>query len=200
MRQMRTNFLTKLIFTFLVLIVALALTASLALAQGGARVSLQEVEKTADTLVVDVMADNVTELYGAEFRLAYDPAVLSVQDFKPEQDGVQIQIGSLLPADKGFVVANQADEAAGTITFAMTLLNPAPAVNGGGPLARVTFNVLQGSVSTINVEHAKLVAIDLQTIPSETASLTIAADSQAQESTQHTTTDDRFTWAVYLIK
>ena len=66
MRQMRTNFLTKLIFTFLVLIVALALTASLALAQGGARVSLQEVEKTADTLVVDVMADNVTELYGAE--------------------------------------------------------------------------------------------------------------------------------------
>ncbi|MEW5957220.1 MAG: cohesin domain-containing protein [Chloroflexota bacterium] len=189
MRQKRTNLLTRPVLTALAIMIALTLTAGLALAQSAAQVYLQEVEKTADTLVVEVMADNVTELYGAEFKLAYDPAVLAVQDFKPEQDGIQIEVGSLLPADKGFVVANQVDETAGAVTFAMTLLNPAPAVSGGGPLARLTFKVLQNSASTIEVAHAKLVALNLQTIPSETIPLAIGGDSQAQEPAQKTTTD-----------
>lgn len=168
--------LIKLTFTVLVIGSALLLTTALALAQSGARVFVQPVEQSDGNLVVDIVAENVTDLYGAEFRLSYDPTVVTVQDFKPEQDGVQIQVGTLLAPDKGFVVANQVDETAGTVTFAMTLLNPAPAVSGSGPLARVSFTILQNTPSTINVEHAKLVSLDLETIPSQTAALAIGSD------------------------
>ena len=69
------------------------LTVSLAWAQGGdgeARVYAQPIDSPAGTVMVDVVAENVTNLYGAEFRLTYDSAVVAVQDFKPEQEGIQI--------------------------------------------------------------------------------------------------------------
>jgi hypothetical protein len=136
------------------------------------------------------MIENVTNLYGAEFRLKYDPAVLVVQDLNPEQNGVQIEIGTLLSADQGFVVANKVNEAEGQVVFAMTLLNPAPPANGTGPLARVTFKVLQRSPSTVSVDHAKLVAADLQTIPSAMGSLSIGNEVQQQTATAVPVTAD----------
>lgn len=143
------------------------LPAALVYAQDS-RIYLEPVDTTAQTLVLDVVAENVNELYGAEFKLKFDPAVLSVQDVDPNRDGVQIEAGSFLPANQGFIVVNQADDAEGSVTYALTLLNPAPPVSGTGPLARVTFNVLQPEAdSTIEVEDAKLVSFSLQTIPSE---------------------------------
>jgi hypothetical protein len=174
----RKNYSIQLTFGWLGLALALLLISSVAYAQTGARVYLQPVNAAADTLTVDVIAENVTELYGAEFRLKYDPAMVAVQDLKAEQEGIQIEPGSLLPVDQGFVVANQVNEAEGTVTFALTLLNPAPAVSGSGPLARITFKVLQNSPSTLTIERAKLVAVDLQTIPSETVAFTIGQDQQ----------------------
>jgi hypothetical protein len=180
----------------LLMILALLLISSLtvaqgatAFAQGGTRIYLQPVDSPNGTLTVEVIIENVADLYGAEFRLKYDPAVLSVQDLNDEQGGVQIEAGGLLPADKGFVVANKVDEAEGKITFAMTLLNPAPPVSGKGSLARVTFNTLQTTPSIIDIEHAKLVAADLQTIPSETGSLTIGSENQSQATTVPTTAE-----------
>lgn len=190
MQQKQINGSTKLAVNAAHFILILVISSSLAFAQGGTRVSLQPIEESNETLVVDVFVENVTDLYGAEFRLSYDPAVLAVQDMKPEQDGVQIEARSLLPQDKGFIVANEADEAAGTVTFAMTLLNPAPAVSGSGALARVTFNILQNFASAIEVEHAKLVAVDLQTIPSETMSLAIGEASQAEAAAQNASSNE----------
>ncbi len=176
MKHLDKNF-SKWSLFLLTAIVGLLLV-SPAMAQEGAQVYLQQVEGSTDALTVDVMADNVTNLYGAEFRLTYDPTMVAVQDFNPSQDGLQIEPGQLLPANKGFVVVNNVDEVQGTVTFALTLLNPAPAANGSGPLARVTFNKLQNGPHTITVDHAKLVAIDLQTIPSQTMALSITADNK----------------------
>jgi hypothetical protein len=168
----------KTIFSALLIILILLLTDTLALAQGGTSIYLEQVDSTNETLTINVMVADVTDLYGAEFRLKYDPTVLAVQDLNPEQNGIQIETGTFLPADQGFVVANKVDETKGQIVFAMTLLNPAPPASGAGPLARVTFKVLQGTPSTLTVEHAKLVAADLQTIPSEMGSLSIGNESQ----------------------
>lgn len=161
-----------------IVIIALFATASVALAQEGAAVYLQPIDSPEGTLTVDVMADNVTDMYGAEFELKYDPVMLAVQDAEPNKDGIQIEAGTLLPANKGFIVANKADNAEGTVIFAMTLLNPAPSVTGGGPLARVTFNVLNAGPSTIEVARAKLVALDLQTIPSSITPLAIGGQNE----------------------
>ena len=123
----------------LLIIIAMTLVTTLsaqAQAQQSANVYLQPVESAEGQLVVNVMVENVTDMYGAEFQLRYNPAVFSVQDTDPNREGIQIEPGTLLPADKGFVVANQVNEAEGTITFALTLLNPAPPATGSGPLAR----------------------------------------------------------------
>jgi hypothetical protein len=184
---------------FLLMILTLFLTSSLVFAQGEAQVYLQPIDSTGGILTVDVIAENVTDLYGAEFHLKYDPAVLSVQDLDTGQNGVQIETGTLLPADQGFVVANKVEEAEGTITFAMTLLNPAPPVSGKGPLAQVRFNVLQNGLTTINVEHAKLVAANLQTIPSQTSPLTIEVSLPGTAASSSTAADSGFPWWIVGI-
>jgi len=178
MDHIKSNVSIKWIIVSIVVLLVMMLTTTLAGAQEGARVYARPVDAPDNTVVVDIIAENVTDLYGAEFRLTYDPAVVAVQDFKPEQDGVQIEAGTLLPSNQGFVVANQVDEVEGTVIFAMTLLNPAPPVTGNGPLARVAFNILQDTPSTINIEHAKLVAVDLQTIPSQTETFAFGDSSQ----------------------
>lgn len=159
--------------TVLLAVVMAGLVTTSVLAQEGARVYVQPVEAPAGQLAVDVIAENVTNMYGAEFRLKYDPTKLAVKDENANQEGVQIAPGTLLSPDRGFIVANDVNESEGSIIFAMTLLNPAPPVSGSGPLARVTMNVLQDGPSTIDVERAKLVAVDLQTIPSQTEALAI---------------------------
>ena len=91
----------KTIFSALLIILILLLTDTLALAQGGASIYLEQVDSTNEILTIDVMVADVTDLYGAEFRLKYDPAVLAVQDLNPEQNGIQIETGTFLPADQG---------------------------------------------------------------------------------------------------
>jgi len=71
------------------------------------------------------------------------------------------------------VVVNQADATAGTIAFAMTLLNPAPAVSGSGSLGRITFNVLKQQPATVEIADIKLVSAALQTIPTQITNFTI---------------------------
>jgi hypothetical protein len=124
-------------------------------------------------VTVEVQAENVSDLYGLELHLKYDPAMLEIQDSQADQAGVQIEPGTLLPVNQGFVVANQADPAQGTVMYALTLLNPAPPVSGSGPVARMTFKALQNGPSTLTVERSTLVSVNLETIPAETSPLTV---------------------------
>ncbi len=170
--------LSKASLIFLVLLILIASSVVPTFAQsGGAKVYLQPVAATKNSLTVDVVAENAAELYGVEFKLKYDPAVVSVVDANPEQQGIQIDAGNFLPSNQGFVVINQANPDEGTILFAMTLLNPAPAVSGTGPLAQVSFDVLQAAPSTIDIADAKLVAVSLQIIPAELTGLTIGEEN-----------------------
>lgn len=178
--QNRKKILSKVILCLSVTLVALLPIATAALAQAGARLYLQRVESADGILTLDVMAENVTDLYGLEIHLKYDPAVLEAQDIKPDQEGVQIEPGTLLSVDKGFVVANQVNSAEGKITYAITLLNPAPPVNGSGPVARISFNLLQNTPSTIEIERAQLIAFDLKTIPTELTSFSIGSDDNQE--------------------
>jgi hypothetical protein len=218
-KQLKQLLSIKSILALVALAVALWGSSALALAQAGARVYPQQIELSNNTLAVDVVAENVTSMYGAEFRVKYDPSVLRVQDAAADKDGIQIQPGSLLPADQGFVVANKVDEAEGTIVFALTLLRPAEPVTGSGPLARITFEMLQDRPSSIDVEHAKLVAINPaepgkmpETIPSEVAALAVGnngsnelsndADESspaARPDTPAGTADGEFPWWIVAV-
>jgi hypothetical protein len=141
-------------------------------------VVLQPVDGPPGTLTLDVLIKDVANLYGAEFKLIYDPAILAARDANPDQTGVQLEAGPLLPATQGFVVANLANPADGSLIFAVTLLNPAPPVSGSGPLARLSFDVLNDKPTTITVEQIKLVSFDLQTIPVQTPAFAFNAPAQ----------------------
>lgn len=193
------NLSIKLMFFVWLLAMVLPLRVSPALAQPGARLYFQPVKSTADTLVVDVMAENVTDLYGLELHLKYDPAILAAQDTKADQTGVQIEPGALLPVAQGFVVTNQANQSEGTITYALTLLNPAPAVSGSGSIARLTFKVLNNTPSTLSVDKAILVAINLQTIPVETVPFSVNPNAVLPGSSAASGTDDFPWWLVAAV-
>ena len=86
---------------------------------------------------VEIYVENVVDLYGADVRLSFDPALAQVADADPVASGVQIEIlRDFLKPD--FVVRKIADNTAGTIWYAATQVNPTLPVSGSGALARVT--------------------------------------------------------------
>lgn len=115
--------------------------AGVAFAQGASRTAMVRIDPTATAIAVEqavtlsIKIDGVSDLAGAEIHLAFTPGVLEVVDADPGQAGVQIANGGMLQAD--FVAQNIADNAAGTIDFAMAQINR-PGVTGSGTLAVIT--------------------------------------------------------------
>jgi len=107
---------------------------------------------------VDIRIEQVTNLFGAEVHLSFDPAKLEVQDASPAVAGVQIEVGTFPdPAGgRGFVAQNSADNSTGKIDYAVTLLSPAQPVSGGGVLARVAFKAIGGGTSPVAFINALL--------------------------------------------
>ncbi|HMQ54566.1 MAG TPA: cohesin domain-containing protein, partial [Anaerolineae bacterium] len=84
------NFREKIVGGLSLALLLLLATVSLSTAQEEAQVLLEPLELTDQTLVVGVVAKNVTNLYGAEFKLRYDAEVLAVKDAEADRDGIQV--------------------------------------------------------------------------------------------------------------
>ena len=83
---------------------------------------------------IDLQLDSVTNVFGAEVNISYDPAILSVP------------AGGVTPGacpQPDFVVSNTA--AGGVISYAVTELNPTPPCNGG-VVATIEFECSAGLV------------------------------------------------------
>lgn len=105
---------------------------------------------------VDIRIEDVANLYGADVRLSFDPAKLQVQDADPTASGIQIQAGTFPHPSQGYIVQNTADNAAGTMTYAIALLAPAAPVSGNGVLAKITFQAVGEGTSSIAFTSATL--------------------------------------------
>ncbi len=102
-----------------------------------------------EILEVGVQIKNVTDLYGMDMTLNFDPAVVEVVDANPGMDGVQVSLGTFL--DPGMLLINRADNAAGRINFVMTQMNPSEAKSGSGLLLVVRLRgVKEGASSGIS--------------------------------------------------
>ena len=115
---------------------------------------------------VDIYVENVVELYAADVRLSFDTTALQVVDADPDPNvtGVQIQpLDTFLSPD--YVVRRMADNDEGTIWYAATQMNPAEAVSGSGPLARITFRALRPGAFTLPITYYKLVRRNSLEIP-----------------------------------
>lgn len=121
--------------------------------------------KTGESKTVAMRVEQAQDLYGLEFHLRFDPKILQVQDADNETVGVQIESGDWL--QDGFVATNQVDNKRGTIDYAATLLNPAPALSGDGIAATIQFKALRDGTSPLQIEKAILATRDAQEIESQ---------------------------------
>ncbi len=99
------------------------------------------------TVTVNIAIDGVSNLYGAEVHLTYDPAILEVV-------GAKINPGSMLYSD--IVVQNRVDAATGKIDYAIAQKAPHTPFNGNGVLASVTFRAKAVGTSAVNFTAAAL--------------------------------------------
>jgi hypothetical protein len=130
---------------------------------------------------VNIFVQNVQNLYGIEFQLAFDPHLVEVIDVDPGQAGVQIW-----PADwwkDGFVAVNQVDNETGRIDFAATLLRPAQPVSGTRVVAVIPFKAKKTGSGTLSIESAILSTRNAEVIPftRQTGKIMVKPDSQAQD-------------------
>lgn len=100
-------------------------------------------DRGATTNVV-VQLDNITDVFGIQLSLSFDPTVLQVVDADAGTSGVQINPGSCPRTD--FVVSNTADNGAGTIQYAVTQLALPPC--DGGTVATIQFQCIAGGTSS----------------------------------------------------
>ena len=107
---------------------------------------------------VDITVSDVNNLYGAEVHLSFDPAKLEVVDATRAVTDVIIPGPFPDPGEGQRLIAqNYADNTAGTIDYAVTLLHPAPAAFGEGVLARILFHVKEPGASVVRfLEGSKL--------------------------------------------
>ena len=145
--------LAKLTVVSLVLTTCLAiLSPTLAAGESWLRLSANTFDVEMDQeFTIDVLVENAPEVYGADVQLGFDPAVLQVVDADNRTDGVQLSAGSFFDPAQSFFLQNMVDNSTGTMHLAMTLLNPAPPVQGDGLLCQITFRVIAAGRTTISI-------------------------------------------------
>jgi hypothetical protein len=127
-----------------------------------------------DALNIIIQLDDVTNVYGAEMELGFDPAILAVVDADINQGGVQITEG-VCPAPD-FVLINTADNSAGTIGYVVTQLSPTPPC-AGGEVATIEFQCLSEGTSPVSFSHSLISDPDGMVIGAPTQGATVACSN-----------------------
>lgn len=161
MRHKMVNLAALSLLTFLLL----AATAR-ANRGAGVRLSAERLNLgTGNQTTVDILADDVPSVYGVDVRLRFDPAQLEVVDSDASTPGIQLAHGDFIDPAQSFILQNRADNVAGTIDYALTLLHPAAPAQGDGILARITFRAKVDGWTTVSLEQALFGTQTGQTIP-----------------------------------
>ena len=123
---------------------------------------------------VTILVNEVVNLYGADVRLAFNPAIVEVVDAIPGAP-VSLQVGDMPYPD--FVIKNEADNAAGTIWYAVTQLSPREPVSGSGILASVHIRGKGEGTTSLSFTNHDLVTREGLGIPNSASTCFIQVGS-----------------------
>jgi len=132
------------------------------------RVSPAEVELTVgETAQVEILIEDVQDLWGGDVRVSFDPAIVEVVDADAGTSGVQIEPGDFPRPD--FVVVNKVDnlpepEGGYGAWYAITQTDEPPQ-NGGGTMYRITLRGKAVGTSPLHIAYALLSTRDAEPIP-----------------------------------
>ena len=119
-------------------------------------------------LALDVLISGVTDLYGYQFSLAFNPAVLQVTG---ATEGAFLPTAGATVFDGGTV-----NNVLGTLTFAFgSLTGPVPGASGSGALARINFSVTRVGSSNLTFSDVLLIDSSLGTLPVQVSNALINA-------------------------
>lgn len=159
------------IFRFVLLMSAILLALGMPLAHAAAQTAAVVAVAPADfelgagmTADLAIEVRDVQDLYGIDITVLFDPAVVEVVDANPSLAGDQVSLGVFL--EGGMAVINQADNAAGSVHFVMTQLNPAEPKSGSGNLLVIRFRGKQPGTSPVTLVDAQLATRDGESIDS----------------------------------
>ena len=113
-----------------------------------------------------IMINNITDLYGFDLRISFDPTILQVLDLDASQAGTQILQGDFL--ENGFLILGTVDNTKGTIRYATTQIRPQTPKSGSGVLLKILFSPVSTGVSAINFNHPQFATNQGILIPVQT--------------------------------
>jgi hypothetical protein len=120
-----------------------------------------QTSSTGTVVTVDVDITNVSDLYGFQFDLTFNPNVLQAVS---STEGTFLSSGGAT-----YFVPGTNDNVGGTVAAtADTLLAAIPGVNGGGELAVFTFDAIGAGTSAIGIQNEILLDSNLNVIPDTT--------------------------------
>jgi hypothetical protein len=161
--------IVMLIAALLILLFGKGELATIGWANGGTTVSIDPASQgvfLGDTATTDVLVGDVTDLYGVEFQLTFDPTLVEVVDANPSKPGIQIQPGDFLSPD--WLLDNIADNANGSIDYALSQRDPSPPKSGSGVLAVITWRGKAVGTSPVHFTYVLLGAPGGAPIPAST--------------------------------
>lgn len=108
------------------------------------------------TGATEIRVSDVSNLYGVQFHIAFDPNVVQAVDADPGKPGVQMRIGSLFSGKNHYVARNNVDNASGVAEFVVTLVAPATSINGSGALGAITWQGRNAGQSLVTLSSTGL--------------------------------------------
>ena len=125
---------------------------------------------------VNVSASSVADLYGYQFDLGFNPALLSA---------TSVSEGSFLPsAGATFFIPGTINNVAGSIVFtADSLVGAIPGATGSGTLATVNFKALAAGTSAVALSNVTLLDSKLSTITAGSANGSVTVSGVPEPST-----------------
>ncbi|HOD45665.1 MAG TPA: cohesin domain-containing protein [Anaerolineaceae bacterium] len=128
---------------------------------------------------IPIQVENVTDLYGIDFELRFDPAVLEAQDADPAMAGIQLGFGEFL--EPGLLLYNTVDNETGIVHVVMTQVNPAEPKSGSGYLFVLYVKGLQEGTTDLEVTNLQLASREGLEIPSTAANSSVTVQAGAPD-------------------
>ncbi len=126
---------------------------------------------TGDTFTLDIRAENIFDLAGWQFDVAFDPAAL---------EAINVTEGGFLKADSGttFFQGGSIDNAAGKITGLSAARLSSQGVNGTGSLLQVRFKAKSGGETELALKNFQFGSVTGDSIPAGPHQIRIAMEGQ----------------------
>ena len=148
-----------------------------------------------ETIAVQIMINDVVDLYGADVRLSFNPAVLEVIDDLTDP-GINILPEDTFLTDL-WVVRNETNNVTGTIWFAATQLYPSTPKSGSGTIATIHLKAKTVTTSALTFTYTKLAelnGVEIPATPSNGSVQTSGSFAPSLSITKLNSSDVRLSW------